>query len=385
MSNPQIDEWYELGTQERRDRRQAGRRRRRRLPAVLRRGSPTAARTRWRRPASRRCASASTSRAPRCCSSMSLPVAILAGGLATRLRPRHRADPKALVDVAGRPFAEHQLELLARTASPTSCSASAISASMVEDALGDGCALGMQVRYVVRRPDAARHRRRAAAAPAAARRRVLRALRRLVSASATTRRSSARFARAASRPDDRLPQRRRWDRSNVVFADGRIVALRQDGAARRRCATSTTASACFRTAAFDAVSGRRRRSIWPTSIRICSPADELPATRCRTGSTRSARRPGWRKRARHLATQRTADPMSYAAQHLDETAQIIDGLDAAAIERSWRLLADAARARRPAVLPRRRRQRRRTARTRSTTSARSPASRPTRRPTTCRS
>ena len=33
MSNPQIDEWYELGMQERRGRRQARRRGRRRVPA----------------------------------------------------------------------------------------------------------------------------------------------------------------------------------------------------------------------------------------------------------------------------------------------------------------------------------------------------------------
>ena len=43
---------------------------------------------------------------------MSLPVAILAGGLAIRLRPITEDIPKALISVAGRPFAEHQIELL---------------------------------------------------------------------------------------------------------------------------------------------------------------------------------------------------------------------------------------------------------------------------------
>jgi NDP-sugar pyrophosphorylase family protein len=43
---------------------------------------------------------------------MSLPVAILAGGLAKRLRPISESIPKILIDVAGRPFAEHQIELL---------------------------------------------------------------------------------------------------------------------------------------------------------------------------------------------------------------------------------------------------------------------------------
>lgn len=41
-----------------------------------------------------------------------LPVAILAGGLATRLRPITEKIPKLLVDVAGEPFFSHQLRLL---------------------------------------------------------------------------------------------------------------------------------------------------------------------------------------------------------------------------------------------------------------------------------
>ena len=78
---------------------------------------------------------------------MRLPVAILAGGLATRLRPITETIPKALVEVAGRPFAEHQVELLARTGHrPTSCSASGISASMIEEALGDGARWELSIR-----------------------------------------------------------------------------------------------------------------------------------------------------------------------------------------------------------------------------------------------
>jgi NDP-sugar pyrophosphorylase family protein len=41
-----------------------------------------------------------------------LPVAILAGGLATRLRPLTNRVPKSLLTVAGRPFIFHQLEML---------------------------------------------------------------------------------------------------------------------------------------------------------------------------------------------------------------------------------------------------------------------------------
>ncbi len=36
-----------------------------------------------------------------------IPLAILAGGLATRLRPITETIPKSLVALAGRPFIEH--------------------------------------------------------------------------------------------------------------------------------------------------------------------------------------------------------------------------------------------------------------------------------------
>ena len=41
-----------------------------------------------------------------------LPVAILAGGLATRLRPITEKVPKLLIEVAGEPFFSHQIRLL---------------------------------------------------------------------------------------------------------------------------------------------------------------------------------------------------------------------------------------------------------------------------------
>lgn len=41
-----------------------------------------------------------------------LPIAILAGGLATRIKPISNAVPKSLVDINGQPFLEWQLQLL---------------------------------------------------------------------------------------------------------------------------------------------------------------------------------------------------------------------------------------------------------------------------------
>ena len=40
------------------------------------------------------------------------PIAILAGGLATRLRPITEKIPKLLIEVADKPFLSHQIRLL---------------------------------------------------------------------------------------------------------------------------------------------------------------------------------------------------------------------------------------------------------------------------------
>lgn len=78
---------------------------------------------------------------------MTLPVAILAGGLATRLRPATEKIPKALLDVAGRPFAAHQLDLLARAGVPRVVFCVGYLGTMVQEALGDGSRWGLEVRY----------------------------------------------------------------------------------------------------------------------------------------------------------------------------------------------------------------------------------------------
>jgi N-acetyl-alpha-D-muramate 1-phosphate uridylyltransferase len=79
---------------------------------------------------------------------MSLPVAILAGGLATRLRPVTETIPKALVEVAGRPFAEHQLAWLRREGVRRVVFCVAYLGEMIRDALGDGQRFGLQIDYV---------------------------------------------------------------------------------------------------------------------------------------------------------------------------------------------------------------------------------------------
>ncbi len=77
----------------------------------------------------------------------SVPVAILAGGLATRLRPVTATIPKALVDVAGRPFIDHQLALLRAHGIRRVVLCLGHLGEMVQEHLGDGSSHGVEVHY----------------------------------------------------------------------------------------------------------------------------------------------------------------------------------------------------------------------------------------------
>ncbi len=75
------------------------------------------------------------------------PVAILAGGLATRLHPVTETVPKALLPLAGRPFIHWQLELLARQGITQVVLCVGFLGEQIQAAVGDGAEYGMQVRY----------------------------------------------------------------------------------------------------------------------------------------------------------------------------------------------------------------------------------------------
>ncbi len=78
---------------------------------------------------------------------MSLPVAILAGGLATRLRPLTESIPKILIDLHGRPFAEYQIDLLRRHGIKRIVLCVGYLGEQVQQALGDGSRWGVEIRY----------------------------------------------------------------------------------------------------------------------------------------------------------------------------------------------------------------------------------------------
>jgi D-sedoheptulose 7-phosphate isomerase len=151
-----------------------------------------------------------------------LPVAILAGGLATRMRPLTEKIPKALIELHHEPFIAHQLRLLRSHGIQRVCLCVGYLGEMIEQLVGDGSAFGLQVTYS--------HDGPTLLGTAGALRQALPQL------------GDAFFvlygdsylpcdyaaAQAAFESSERpslmtvFRNEGRWDRSNVVFADGRI-------------------------------------------------------------------------------------------------------------------------------------------------------------------
>jgi NDP-sugar pyrophosphorylase family protein len=74
-----------------------------------------------------------------------LPVAILAGGLATRLRPTTDTLPKALIDINGQPFIAHQLRLLRRSGIERVILCVGYRGEQIAAEVGDGERFGLHV------------------------------------------------------------------------------------------------------------------------------------------------------------------------------------------------------------------------------------------------
>ena len=78
---------------------------------------------------------------------MSLPAAILAGGLATRLGPLTEGVPKSLVEMAGQPFIVHQLRLLHRNGITQIVLCVGHQGEQIQAAVGDGQRWGLHLEY----------------------------------------------------------------------------------------------------------------------------------------------------------------------------------------------------------------------------------------------
>ena len=76
-----------------------------------------------------------------------LPVAILAGGLATRLRPATEKIPKSLLEVNGEPFIVHQLRLLKASGVSRVVLCVGFLGEMVRDVVKNGHSFGLDAHY----------------------------------------------------------------------------------------------------------------------------------------------------------------------------------------------------------------------------------------------
>lgn len=75
------------------------------------------------------------------------PVAVLAGGLSTRLRPLTEKTPKALLNIAGEAFVIHQLRLLHSQGFRKVLLCVGYLGDLIEATIGDGSELGLDIHY----------------------------------------------------------------------------------------------------------------------------------------------------------------------------------------------------------------------------------------------
>lgn len=80
---------------------------------------------------------------------MTLPVAILAGGLATRLHPLTLNTPKSLVPINGVPFIEWQLRHLAKAGIDSVVLCLGHKALEIKNFVGDGHKFGLKIDYSI--------------------------------------------------------------------------------------------------------------------------------------------------------------------------------------------------------------------------------------------
>lgn len=151
------------------------------------------------------------------------PVCILAGGLGTRLGEHVRDTPKPLLPVAGEPFVFHQLRLLRRHNARRIVLCVGYLGEQIEETVGDGSSLGLQVTYSYDGPELR--------GTAGAVRQALPDLgdEFLVLYGDTFLRIDYLDVQRAFRDSGKpalmtvLRNEGRWDASNVLFADGRVI------------------------------------------------------------------------------------------------------------------------------------------------------------------
>jgi NDP-sugar pyrophosphorylase family protein len=152
-----------------------------------------------------------------------VPVAILAGGRATRLGALAADTPKALIRVAGRPFVDHQLDLLRRRGLRRVVLCVGHLGNQIADHVGDGRHYGLDVHYAFDGPRLL--------GTGGAIRRAVDALEPLCWVLYGDSYLDFDYSAALARFDEHdepaqmtvYRNRGRWDQSNVAVRDGRVI------------------------------------------------------------------------------------------------------------------------------------------------------------------
>ena len=76
-----------------------------------------------------------------------LPIAVLAGGLATRLGSLTKDFPKCLIEICGKPFVDWQIELLRKAGYTDLIFCISYKSELVQNYLGDGSKWGVSIQY----------------------------------------------------------------------------------------------------------------------------------------------------------------------------------------------------------------------------------------------
>ncbi len=263
------------------------------------------------------------------------PIAILAGGLATRLRPATDTIPKALLDVNGTPFIGHQLRLFRSRGISRVVVCAGHLGEAIREYVGDGSGFGLAVTYsfdgqTLLGTGGAIKNALALLGPSF-----------FVVYGDSYLPCDYRAAQEAFERSGRLALMTvyrndgRWDRSNVQLEEGRLVAYdkRRQTAAMRHIDYGL---GVFRRTAFDAVSEGQPYDL-ATLYQDLLARGELAAHEVAERFYEIGSFEGLAETRRLLGG---GEPMSFAQDYLREVGQIVERLDVEAIERAVALLAE---------------------------------------------
>ena len=166
---------------------------------------------------------------------MPIQCVILAGGRGTRMQPLTDAIPKALVPVAGKPFVHHQLTWLRSQRVRDVVFCTGYRGEQLRSFVGDGGAWNVAVRYV---DEGDELRGTAGALRLALDEEILEASFSVLYGDSYLPVSLAPIWQAFRESDQRAlmvvyRNENRWDASNVLFRDGRVVVYDKLHAGRR--------------------------------------------------------------------------------------------------------------------------------------------------------